>query len=215
MKEELIMTETKKTTLAELLLRRKELNQLFSLRLEAQQMQVTKDVLQRRKVNDETDQVDGKISLVDKGALERESNFYAQQRRLADSVVQQANWTTEVEVPSSLMTDEEEEHAGTSTVKLAELLVRRKDLDQQIGRFDLYRTSDEDLYKVVSERLPIAKGAGEITEKVARLAPSKLKPFMHHDQLQKKLNAVDALIQRTNWDTAVEPPVSVLANFTA
>jgi hypothetical protein len=215
MKEELIMTETKKTTLAELLLRRKELNQLFSLRLEAQQMQVTKDVLQRRKVNDETDQVDGKISLVDKSALERESNFYAQQRRLADSVVQQANWTTEVEVPSSLMTDEEEEHAGTSTVKLAELLVRRKDLDQQIGRFDLYRTSDEDLYKVVSERLPIAKGAGEITEKVARLAPSKLKPFMHHDQLQKKLNAVDALIQRTNWDTAVEPPVSVLANFTA
>lgn len=209
------MTDTKQTPLAELLLRRKELNQLYDLRLNAQQHQITKDKLVRRKVNDETDQVDGQISLVDKDGLEKETNYYAHQRRLADSVVQQANWTTEIEVPVFVMSDELETPKGTSNVKLAELLVRRKDLDQQLHRADTLRTGADDLFKVVSERLEISKGLGDIVEKVDRKHPHQLKPFQSYDALQTKLRKVDALIQKTNWDTLVKAPVTVLTNFSA
>lgn len=218
--EEDFMTEntsTKQIALAELLLRRKELNALFNLRYEAQAAEVTKDRVSRRKVNEETDQVEGQISLVDKALLEREHNYYAHQRRLADSVVQQANWTTTVHVEPHLMSDDENAPTeGSVPAKLAELLVRRKDLEQQLGTLNMRRLhADEELYHQVSERLEISKGLGELVAKVTRKAPSELRPFQRFDLLQAKLREIDASIQHANWDTMVDVPLSVLTRFSA
>lgn len=210
------MTDKKKIALAELLLRRKELNALFSGRLAAQEAGITRDNVQRRKVNDEIDQVVGHVSLVDKDLLEKETNYYAHQRRLADSVVQQANWTTEVSVSGDLMSDEEVASTGPATVKLAELLVRRKELEDRIRRAPAphnFRVSAEELFQEISERVPIADGLGDLVTKVKRKAPSELKPFQVVDTLQRKLREVDACIQKTNWDTQVEVSKTVLDNF--
>ncbi|RKY28742.1 MAG: hypothetical protein DRP83_00155 [Planctomycetota bacterium] len=213
------MTEAKnpKIPLARLLLRRKELNALFQARFDALRLELTKDDLQRRKVNEETDQVEGVISLVDKAGLEKEADYYAHQRRLADSVVQQANWATDVEVPAHVMTDDDvTETNDKAKAKLAELLVRRRDLEQRMSAFGpSLRFRTDDLHEQVSDRLPIADGLAKITEKVERKTPSQLKPFMQHDALQAKLRAVDTVIQKANWDTVVEVPVTVLSNFSA
>lgn len=212
------MTDTKKKPLAELLLRRKELNALFEERMGAQQAAICRDHVQRQKVNDETDQVTGRVSLVDKDLLEKETNYYAHQRRLADSVVQQANWTTEVSVPHYLMVDDEELTDGDVGVKLAELLVRRKDLEQRIRMAPSatnLRASVDDLYQEISERLPISEGLGDLMKKVQRKAPSEIKVFKVKDVLQQKLREVDAKIQKANWDTVVDVPSTVLSNFSA
>jgi predicted nucleic acid-binding OB-fold protein len=213
------MTDTKKVPLAELLLRRKELNALLDERVSAQQSSVCRDHIQRLKINDEIDQVTGRISRVSKGLLEKETNYYAHQRRLADSVVQQANWTAEVVVAAYLMSDEiepaeGEEKDGSASVKLAELLVRRKELGQRLRTMpSALIPSSEDLYQEINERIPISKGLGDLVEKVQRRAPSDLKTFKARDALQRKLREVDAKIQRANWDTEVTVPKTVLSNF--
>jgi len=209
------MTQQQKTTLAELLLRRKELNVLYNTRAFA--VSNLRDQLRRRQVSDEVDQLEGQVSLVDPEELEKETNYYAHQRRLSDSVVQQANWTTTLEVPQALMDDENTD--GTMSCKLAELLVRRKELDSathsrsvDLGVVGPY-VEQNGVWKQVNERIPVEKGLSELYQKVERKGPSQIRAFMLVDTCQKKLRLLDTYIQKTNWDTVVEVPATVFEPY--
>lgn len=199
------------TTLAELLLRRKELNRLYAVRVAASSY--TRDTVRRVKVTDEYDQVDGRLSRIDKAALEKETNYYAHQRRMVDSVIQQTNWVTEVTVPSMVMMDDLSSCDGRTTAKLAELLVRRKEVESQLARNDPHNSSTDDLYTLVSTRIPVSAGLSEITDKHVRFSPCTLDSYALNDLREMRLREIDTAIQRCNWATYVEVDDKAFRNY--
>lgn len=213
--------KTRTVALAELLLRRKELHVLVSTRTYA--MQNLRDRLERTRVSEEYDQVSGLVSAVDPTELERELNFYAHQRRLADSVVQQANWTTEVEVPRFIMEDESNLDATPAmqrvNVKLAELLVRRKELDEKpLSRgVDLStigpRSEQDGVWHKIDARLGVSEGMDVVTKGLERKAPVEVPAFQRVDDIQHRLRLLDKAVQKANWKTEVEVDESVFRAY--
>jgi len=89
-----------KVKLAEALLRRKELQekvgQLKQIRAEA----LFEVKMQRRQVNEDYDDIVAQVPKLTTSQVTAEYDFYARQLRRIDAVIQQANWTTEVEIES-------------------------------------------------------------------------------------------------------------------
>lgn len=94
-----------KVKLAEALLRRKELNgkvdQLKKINLEG----LFETKATRRKVTEDIDDVIAKIPKITLAQVSAGHDWYAKQLRLVDAAIQQANWTTEIEVGNDIMKD--------------------------------------------------------------------------------------------------------------
>lgn len=94
-------------TLAEALLRRKELNQLLD------RMRPIADVsdklfvtrVKRQNVNESTDNVVGHVPRITAEQVDAYFNYYARQLRLVDAVIQRANWDTKLSVANTIMED--------------------------------------------------------------------------------------------------------------
>lgn len=89
-----------KVKLAEALLRRKELQQKVD-----QLRQINVDGLfevrvERKNVTDSVDDVAAKVPKITLAEITAGYDFYSKQLRLIDAAIQQANWTTEIEVES-------------------------------------------------------------------------------------------------------------------
>lgn len=92
-------------TLAEALLRRKELqgkvDQLKSIK--------DKDLYEvkatRRNVTENIDDIVASVPKLTASQVTAEYDFYARQLRLVDAAIQQANWTTKIEVQDSVNAD--------------------------------------------------------------------------------------------------------------
>jgi len=98
-----------KIKLAEALLRRKELNEKV-----AQLKQINQDKLfevraSRKKVSDDIDDIVAAVPKIKLSQVAAGYDWYAKQLRLVDAAIQQANWTTEIEVPDGSMQDYKEE----------------------------------------------------------------------------------------------------------
>lgn len=93
--------------LAELLLRRKELNEQVE-RLKAIRVEhLYETVVDRKKVTESLDEVVARVAKVTYNEIEAAYNHYAKQLRQVDAAIQQANWTTEVAVDFDPMKDYE------------------------------------------------------------------------------------------------------------
>ena len=95
--------------LAEALLRRKELSEKLPLLRNLKDNQIFHQVRAKRvKVSEGIDNLDADFPKMTASQITAEYDFVAKQLRLIDAMIQQANWTTELEVDPMIMKSFEE-----------------------------------------------------------------------------------------------------------
>lgn len=94
-----------KIKLAEALLRRKELNERVARIGSIQRADLYEVKARRVRVTDSLDDITAEVPVLDLNQVTREYDFYARQLRELDAAIQQANWTTEIEVNDNNLND--------------------------------------------------------------------------------------------------------------
>lgn len=94
-----------KIKLAEALLRRKELQEKCDHLRRIDQSALYEVKARRVKVTDNLDDLVAEVPKLTASQVTREYDFYAKQLRLVDGIIQQTNWTTEMDVASTVMSD--------------------------------------------------------------------------------------------------------------
>lgn len=89
--------------LAEALLRRKELQGKVDLLKSIKDRDLFDVRAERVKVSDGLDDIVAKVPKLTASQVTREYDWHSRQLRLVDAAIQQANWTSEVSVPDSVM----------------------------------------------------------------------------------------------------------------
>ena len=94
-----------KIKLAEALLRRKELQSKVDVLKQIQEKALFEVKAQRRKVTDSLDDIVAQVPKLTASQVTQEYDWHARQLRLVDAAIQQANWTTELDVGDTVMQD--------------------------------------------------------------------------------------------------------------
>ena len=94
-----------KIKLAEALLRRKELQQKVDVLRTIKDKDLFEVKAQRRQVTESLDDIIAEVPKLTASQVTAEYDWHARQLRLVDAAIQQANWTTEIEVGDSVMAD--------------------------------------------------------------------------------------------------------------
>ena len=89
-----------KVKLAEALLRRKELQNKIDQISKIKEQDLFEVHVKRTNVTDSVDDIIAKVPKLELNQVTEEFDFYAKQLRLIDAAIQQANWTTEIEIKS-------------------------------------------------------------------------------------------------------------------
>ena len=92
---------------------------------------------------------------------------------------------------------------------LAELLLRRKELEGKVRQLHAVKQSDMADFKV--SRVKAQDGIDEVRASVPKVTMSQVTAA--HDWHAKQLRLCDAAIQRANWDTEVEVGEDVMADY--
>lgn len=96
-------------------------------------------------------------------------------------------------------------------IKLAEALLRRKELAQKV---EVLRTiKDKDLFQVKAVRKQVTDSVDDIVATVPLLSASQVTHEL--DWHAKMLRLVDAAIQQANWTTELDLEVNVMADYEA
>lgn len=94
-----------KVKLAEALLRRKELQGKVDQLKTINQADLFIVKAKRVNVTESLDDITAAVPVLKASQVTAEYDFYARQLRLVDAAIQQANWTTEIDVNDSVMSD--------------------------------------------------------------------------------------------------------------
>ena len=94
-----------KVKLAEALLRRKELQDKVDVLRSIKDRDIFEVKARRQNVSEGIDEVVAQVPKVTASQVTREFDWHARQLRLIDAAIQQANWTTELEVKDDTMAD--------------------------------------------------------------------------------------------------------------
>ena len=102
----------KKVKLAEALLRRKELNEIIDRmrKIDNEDLFVVKTG--RKAAHEGLDDIIAQVPKITYAEFQRAFHHYSKQLRLCDAAIQQANWTTEIEIGDDVMTDYEPKEAA-------------------------------------------------------------------------------------------------------
>jgi hypothetical protein len=84
-------------------------------------------------------------------------------------------------------------------MKLAECLLRRKELQGQLDR--LQDIKSRDLFEIRVKRVKVMDGVDEVTANVPKLTAAQVNAEFNF--YAKALRNIDALIQNCNWTTEV------------
>jgi len=103
-----------KVKLAELLLRRKELEGKVRQLATIKDRDVAEFKVSRVKVTESLDEVKASVPKVTMNQITAAHDWFAKQLRLCDAAIQQANWATEVEIGEDVMNDYAEPAALTN-----------------------------------------------------------------------------------------------------
>ena len=97
-----------------------------------------------------------------------------------------------------------------SKIKLAEALLRRKELQ---GKVDILRTiKDKDLFEVKARRQQVADGIDDIIAQVPKLSVGQVtKEFDWHS---RQLRLIDSAIQQANWTAEIDVNDETMKDFT-
>lgn len=94
-----------KVKLAEALLRRKELTAKVTVLAQLKPQQLFELKVQRKNVTENIDDIVAQVPKLTASQVTAEYDFYARQLRLCDAAIQQANWSTEIDVGDTVMQD--------------------------------------------------------------------------------------------------------------
>lgn len=98
-----------KIKLAEALLRRKELQEKVDQVRNVKNKDTFEVLVQRRQINETIDDIQAQVPKLELKQVTAEYDHYAKQLRLVDAAIQQANWTTEIEVHDTTMKNYKED----------------------------------------------------------------------------------------------------------
>lgn len=94
-----------KVKLAEALLRRKELQGKVDILKNIQDKNLFEVKAQRRQITDSLDDIVAQVPKLTASQVTHEHDWNARQLRLIDAAIQQANWTCEIEVDQTVMSE--------------------------------------------------------------------------------------------------------------
>lgn len=94
-------------------------------------------------------------------------------------------------------------------IKLAEALLRRKELQTKVEALKLIK--DRDLFEVKAQRRNVTEGIDDIVAQVPKLAASQVTREL--DWHARQLREIDAVIQQANWTTEVEVNRSNMSDY--
>lgn len=96
-------------------------------------------------------------------------------------------------------------------MKLAECLLRRKELQDKLSRMDQIR--QRDLYEVRVKRIKVTDAIDEVTANVPKLTYAQFDAEYSH--YARQLRLVDAAIQQVNWTAEVPNIDRCFEDYTA
>ena len=94
-------------------------------------------------------------------------------------------------------------------IKLAEALLRRKELQQKVDQLRSINT--EGLFETVVERRNVTESVDDVVAKVAKITLTQV--AAGYDYYAKHLRLIDAMIQQANWTTEIEVDDNALNDF--
>ena len=94
-------------------------------------------------------------------------------------------------------------------VKLAEALLRRKELSGKVEQIKTIK--DKDLYEIKTRRQAIGEGIDDIIAQVPKITLSQV--TAEYDFYARQLRLVDAAIQQANWTSTVDVGDAVMMDF--
>jgi len=94
-----------KIKLAEALLRRKELNDKVAQLKQINLPGLFEVKVKRQNVTESVDNIQATVPKIKLSQVAAGYDWYAKQLRLVDAAIQQANWSTEIEVPETSLQD--------------------------------------------------------------------------------------------------------------
>ena len=96
-------------------------------------------------------------------------------------------------------------------IKLAEALLRRKELQQKVDR--LKQIQGNAFFEVRAKRVKVTDDLDDVVAQVPLMTASQV--THEYDWHAKQLRLVDAAIQQANWTTMLETDASVMADYVA
>ena len=96
-------------------------------------------------------------------------------------------------------------------MKLAEALLRRKELQDKVNHIAVIK--DKDLFEVKMKRQMVTENVEDIVAQVPKLRLAEV--TQEYDFYAKRLRLIDAAIQQANWTTDIEVDASVNKDFSA
>jgi hypothetical protein len=93
-------------------------------------------------------------------------------------------------------------------VKLAEALLRRKELQGKVDQLKGILAKGQQLFEVKVTRKAAHEGIDDVIAQVPKLSASQV--TAEHDHYARRLRLIDAAIQQANWTTelpAIDPSV--------
>ena len=94
-------------------------------------------------------------------------------------------------------------------IKLAEALLRRKELNEKVQQLKAIQASG--LFEVKVQRKAAHEGIDDIVASVPKLDASQV--TKEYDFYARNLRLIDASIQRANWETDVEVQKTTMDDF--
>ncbi len=96
-----------------------------------------------------------------------------------------------------------------ATIKLAEALLRRKELQDKVSQ--LKDINQADLYEVRAQRKNVTENLDDIIAQVPKLTINQVTKA--YDWHARRLRMVDAAIQQANWNTAIDVDETVMNDY--
>ena len=85
-------------------------------------------------------------------------------------------------------------------MKLAEALLRRKELQHKVDRIDSIK--EKDIFDIKVQRKQVHEGIDDVIARVPKLKLAEV--TQEYDFYAKRLRLVDAAIQQANWTTEMD-----------
>lgn len=99
----------------------------------------------------------------------------------------------------------------TQSVKLAEALLRRKELNIKVNA--LTQIKGAQVFETITNRVKVADGIDEFTAKVPKLTASQVTHEL--DWHSRQLRRLDSAIQNCNWTTEIQLDPEVMGDYVA
>ena len=96
-------------------------------------------------------------------------------------------------------------------IKLAEALLRRKELQQKVDV--LRQIQDKDLFEVKARRTQVTESIDDIVAQVPKLEANQV--TREFDWHARQLREIDAAIQQANWTCELNVKDANMADFTS